>query len=94
MGGGWSCADVVVVRTPRKLGFDAQRADGAARSQGWGWVQIARPGEQGRQHAMVRTLAGRWVWIRGGRASEMQMQMQMPSGQLSQIVGEGHLGQV
>lgn len=65
VGGGWSCADVVVVRTPRKLGFDAQRADGAARSRGWGWVQIARPGEQGRQHAMVRTLAGRWVWIRG-----------------------------
>ena len=24
------------------------------------------PGEQGRQHAMVRTLAGRWARIRGG----------------------------
>ena len=31
---------------------------------------------------------------KGGRASEMQMQMQMPCGQLSQIVGEGQFGQV
>lgn len=74
-----SCADDVrpdvVVRTLRKLGFDAQRADGAAWSRGSKLQRDARI-VQGRPHAMLcdalamcASLAGRWARIRGRGAT-------------------------
>ncbi|KAH8818063.1 hypothetical protein F5882DRAFT_388186 [Hyaloscypha sp. PMI_1271] len=71
VGGGWSCADVVVVRTPRKLGFDAQRADGAARSRGWvGCKLLVQDSRRTGQTARHGAHLGRPLGAdKGGRAS-------------------------